>query len=220
MSKLFLIALSAFLLTLFLFSKTAAAAAFPFGTGYYINLYGGGADPNGNIGDYNGEAACDISTGTCMAQNRNTGQMYPDGNVQRYVCSGKQLNCDNSHTNSVISGPEYAKTLSITNQPCDRTVQLDVFDSMNGNMKGYMTWYSGECPKPTPTAAPTPTPATPTPEARVSQVKAAENPTPTPMPRPLYKARRLPATGLPAIVWLVTGVIPLGFLLMGAKKKV
>lgn len=169
--------------------RNVDAAAFPFGSGYYINLYGGGADPSGNIGDYNGEAACDISKGTCTAQNRNTGQFYAEGNVQRYICRGNVLNCDNTFSNQVILGPEYGKTLDMTSPGCDRTVQLDVFDkNVGGTLKGYMTWYSGACPAPT--------------------------------PRPLSSVRSLPATGMEVgTVWLAIGLIPLGFLVMKAKKK-
>jgi len=197
---------------LFLPAKNVRAASFPWGSGFYINLYGGGADPNGNIGDYNGEAACNIATGTCIAQNRLNGQFYESGNVQRYICRGKVLNCDNTFAASgLISGPEYGKTLDMTNPGCDRTVQLDVFDkNMGGTLKGYMTWYSGDCSAVRAAVVPTPTPTT---------TPTYVAPTPSPTPQPLTQLRRLPPTGMGAVGWLALGLVPLGFLAMRIKKK-
>ncbi len=135
-----------------------AAPSFTFRGGYYINLAGGGADANGNINAYNDEADCDPAAGICKAKNKNNGQDYSGGNVQKYICSGKVINCDNTNApGKVIKGPDYSSIHYIydTNYApiqCDQTIQLDVFNGSNV-LKGFMTWYSGACVgTPTPAA--------------------------------------------------------------------
>lgn len=118
-------------------------AAQNYGSGYYINLSGSGADLNGNIGNYNDEADCQQSNGICNAKNRNTGQNYSYGRVDKYICNGKVTNCDNTNSpNSVVSVTS-GYSQSISGASCSQTVQLDVFDG--SALHGYMTWYSGDC---------------------------------------------------------------------------
>lgn len=120
----------------------AYAANQNYGSGYYINLSGAGADMNGNIGSYNDEADCQQSNGVCNAKNRNTGQNYANGRVDKYICNEKTANCDNSHSSNVIS-TNSGYSQSISGASCGQTVQLDVWD---GNaLHGYMTWYAGDC---------------------------------------------------------------------------
>src|SRR5438067_2488721 len=103
-----------FLFLIFILGITPTAYAnqnFTFHGGYYINLAGGGADLNGNINNYNDDADCSASLGYCTAKSRVTGLNYINGNVQKYICTGKLLNCDLTYSPSqVISGPVYSYT--------------------------------------------------------------------------------------------------------------
>lgn len=171
-----------------------AAPSQTYDIGYYINLAGGGSDPNGNIGAYNDEADCQPSAGVCFARNKNTGQAYPEGHVQKYICQGKYTNCDNTNApGKVIKGPDYStvhyiKDINYAPIQCDQTIQLDVFDKVNGTLKGFMVWYSGACTTtPTPVASPSPSPRiSPSPSPRLSPtpvVSPVLSPTPASSPR-------------------------------------
>ena len=81
---------------------------------------------------------------------------------------------------------------------------------MGGTLKGYMTWYSGDCSAVRAAVVPTPTPTT---------TPTYVAPTPSPTPQPLTQLRRLPPTGMGAVGWLALGLVPLGFLAMRIKKK-
>lgn len=209
-----------------------AAENFKYGSGFYINLYGGGADLNGNIGGYSGEADCRPNDGVCYITNKTTGQKYSEGHVQRYICEGKVLNCDNTHApGKVLKGPEVSTSQTIGSVECDRTVQLDVFDKPvgSGTLKGYMTWYSGTCPiavVSTPTSTPSPTPTlspTPTPTQQAYGGVLTPTPTPTPTPVKIVKAaapkrviQELPKTG--AEGWLYLLLVLLGVYMLSFRR--
>jgi hypothetical protein len=119
------------------------AASQNYSSGYYINLSGGGADVNGNIGGYNDEADCQPGNGVCYARNRNNSQNYANGHTDKYICNGRVTNCDNTNSpgNVVSFNTGYSQTIS--GASCGQTVQLDVFDG--NSLHGFMTWYAGDC---------------------------------------------------------------------------
>ncbi len=130
-------------LVFYAFNLTHAYAAQNYGSGYYINLSGGGADVNGNIGGYNDEADCQPANGVCNAKNRVTGQNYANGNTQKYICNGRVLNCDNTNAPGNVVSSSVGYSQSISGASCGQTVQLDVFDG--NSLHGFMTWYAGDC---------------------------------------------------------------------------
>ncbi len=114
-----------------------AKASVNYGSGFYTNLCGGGADVNGNIGGYNCEASCNTGSGVCEAP--------AGGHVDRYVCNGKITNCDNTNAPGNVVSFSTGGSKSLTESvSCGQTVQLDAFDGGN-SLKGFMTWYSGDC---------------------------------------------------------------------------
>ncbi len=179
-----------------------AAPSFTYHGGYYINLFGGGSDPNGNISAYNGEADCDPDTGICRAKNRITGQDYPGGYVHKWVCSGIAVICIDT-TAGYISGPVTAPIHYIwdpSSPPsCNQTVQLDVYDSSN-TLRGYLVWYSGICtasPSPTPVLSPSPSPVptpvvSPSPSPSISP-SPISSPSPSPSIAPSVSPSPTPA---------------------------
>jgi hypothetical protein len=179
-----------------------AAPSFTFRGGYYINIFGGGSDPNGNLTPYNGEGDCDPATGICRARNLTTGQDYPGGYVDRWVCSGVKVICIND-TPGYISGPVTAPIHYVwdpSNPPsCNQTVQLDVYDSSN-ILRGYLVWYSGVCPpNPTPVPSPVPSPVpTPVPSP-VASLSPSPSPIPTPVASPSPSLSPSPAAGAPIV---------------------
>ena len=117
-----------------------AKAAIAYGTGYYVNLCGGGTA----AAQYNCNAGCSPTSGACESGN--------NGAV-KYTCVGKWNQCVESE--SGWSGRE-----EVGNPGCNRTVQLSLFDKkcrredggwdQTCQLLGYMVWYSGECGGPTP----------------------------------------------------------------------
>lgn len=167
------------------FSPAKSEARINFERGYYTNLYGSGENiDGGGIDNYTGDADCDPRLGTCFARNKNN-PVESFANVQKYTCNGKTTHCDYNHSPQPIS-LDYGMAYSVSSgAQCGQTIQLDVFDKSN-NLRGYMTWYSGDCVVPTatpmPTQAPTQAPTTTPTQAPVPTATPTRVPTVAPVP--------------------------------------
>ena len=145
-------------------------AALQYGTGYYVNLCGGGTTAN----TYSCNSGCNPSTGECKSDNEG---------VVKYICTGKWDQCLESE--SYWSNQNQVTTLS-----CGKTVQLSLFDKkcrredgswdQSCKLLGYMVWYSGDCWNGGSTY-PTPIKSTTSPTVRPSMTPT---PSPTRIPTP------------------------------------
>jgi hypothetical protein len=141
--------------------------ALEYKNGVYTNLCGSGTQATQNTCD----RGCNTERGTCS-----TSEKF----VVKYTCEGRLTECNQKETG-------FAKSQSLGNPGCGKTVQINVFNKTcrnrgqwscnQENLQDYMVWYSGDCPaggtggrgildrffprrnsSPTPTPAPTPTP--------------------------------------------------------------
>lgn len=132
-----------FLVALATFLPGQVKAGLSFNGGEYTNLCGTGTAATG----YSCPANCDINSGTCSGSF-----------VYRFTCDGRQTDCRSNE-----QGPSGSQSLG--NPGSNKTVQLDVFNKNcrdgsgswvcgDGDMTGYITWFSGQAQAPTPTPPP------------------------------------------------------------------
>lgn len=133
--------------------------------GVYTNIYGSGyvSCTNNCNNLFIGEADCKPDSGTCTGKDRDGKNSWW---VLKYTCKGdKNTRECGGRGPAPIREKWHQGTLTVDAETkCGEVVQLDVFTKKcdvgggwsctDSDLKGYMTWYAGDCPAATNTPVP------------------------------------------------------------------